>query len=141
MGELTLAGRGARAQVRDRHRRYRREATLAAQIQKSADKTMAAVSVVITVIGHAETYIQWYDRHADRNARVSRACRLLAVFFGILGGKCPLLPVTILEMIGFHNPASADATKKSFGFVFFACAAGLMLLDNLLWFFFVLDAL
>ena len=87
-------------------------------------------TAVNDAIRHAETYIQWYDRHANRNARVSRVCRLLAVFLGILGGLCPLLPITILEMTGFHNPASAEATIKSLGFVFLACAGGLMLLDN-----------
>jgi hypothetical protein len=85
--------------------------------------------LVKEVIANASATHAWYDRRASHVKNLSRLSRLFAIWLGVIGGACPLLPDSMFApFLAFFPPSGATATGS--GLVFFVLAGGCLLLDQ-----------
>lgn len=85
-----------------------------------ADTREAVEAATRAVVERVRSDIAWYGRKSYWPKRISWTIRVTAVVLGVAGGLCPLLPV-----------ADADrAWVVPLGYVFFALAAGTVVLDQ-----------
>jgi hypothetical protein len=85
--------------------------------------------LVKAAIASASATHAWYDKRASHVKNLSRLSRLFAIWLGVLGGVCPLLPASLFAPLLEYFPASG-ATATGSGLVFFAIAGGCLLLDQ-----------
>jgi SMODS and SLOG-associating 2TM effector domain 2 len=86
--------------------------------------------LVKEVIANASATHAWYDKRASHVKNLSRITRLCAIWLGVLGGLCPLLPDSFLltPFLPYFEDSRTTATGS--GLVFFVIAGGCLLLDQ-----------
>jgi hypothetical protein len=85
--------------------------------------------LVKEVIANASATHAWYDKRASHVKNLSRLSRLFAIWLGVIGGLCPLLPDSMFAPFLAYFPNSG-ATATGSGLVFFIFAGGCLLLDQ-----------
>lgn len=83
---------------------------------QSAISSEALAVISADVQKRAKAAIDWYDKAADPKKIISQLLRLLAMFLGLLGGLCPLLPDAIIGLYPWLS--------KDWGYGLFALAGG-----------------